>query len=151
MLSYQQQSKKKESEAQRDNRVITFNNLKKKLHDIMSKVTGAIADEIHEQDMYIEEKELVFRLSNVPIPLSKTIIEKSNFNRHFFKDNAPVKWKMVNFNCAMSEDRTKYYVKIYLYDVQRVHRLDLLSCWTEMEPFMKRVIMMHLDMNIGDI
>ena len=151
MLSYQQQSKKKESEAQRDNRVITFNNLKKKLHDIMSKVTGAIADEIHDQDMYIEEKELVFRLSNVPIPLSKTIIEKSNFNRHFFKDNAPVKWKMVNFNCAMSEDRTKYYVKIYLYDVQRVHRLDLLSCWTEMEPFMKRVIMMHLDMNIGDI
>ena len=95
----------------------------------MSKVTGVIADEIHEQDMYIEEKELVFRLSNVPIPLSKTIIEKSNFHRHFTKDNAPVKWKMVNFNCAMSEDRTKYYVKIYLYDVQRVHRLDLLSCW----------------------
>ena len=117
----------------------------------MSKVTTVIADEIHEQDMYIEEKELVFRLSNVPIPLSKTIIEKSNFNRHFFKDNAPVKWKMVNFNCAMSEDRTKYYVKIYLYDVQHVHRLDLLSCWTEMEPFMKRVIMMHLDMNIDDI
>lgn len=151
MLSYQQQSKKKESEAQRDNRVITFNNLKKKLGDIMSKVTTVIADEIHEQDMYIEEKELVFRLSNVPIPLSKTIIEKSNFNRHFFKDNAPVKWKMVNFNCAMSEDRTKYYVKIYLYDVQRVHRLDLLSCWTEMEPFMKRVIMMNLDMYIDDI
>ena len=59
LLSYQQQSKKKESEAQRDNRVITFNNLKKKLHDIMSKVTGVIADEIHDQDMYIEEKELV--------------------------------------------------------------------------------------------
>ena len=58
---------------------------------------------------------------------------------------------MVNFNCAMSENRTKYFVKIYLHDVQRVHRLDLLSCWTEMEPFMKRVIMMHLDMNIGDI
>lgn len=131
--------------------MITFNNLKKKLSDIMSKVTTVIADEIHEQDMYIEEKELVFRLGNGPIPLSKTIIEKSNFNRHFFKDNAPVKWKMVNFNCAMSEDRTKYYVKIYLYDVQRVHRLDLLSCWSEMEPFMKRVIMMHLDMNIGDI
>ena len=35
----------------------------------MSKVTTVIADEIHEQDMYIEEKELVFRLSNVPIPI----------------------------------------------------------------------------------
>ncbi len=131
--------------------MITFNNLKKKLHDIMSKVTTVIADEIHDQDMYIEEKELVCRMSKDPLPLSKTIIEKSNFKRNFFKDNAPVKWKLVNFNCAMSEDRTKYYVKIYLYDAQRVHRLDLLSCWTEMEPFMKRVIMMHLDMNIGDI
>ena len=51
----------------------------------------------------------------------------------------------------MSEDRTKYYVKIYLYDVQRVLRLYLHSCWGEMELFMKRVIMMHLDMNIDDI
>jgi hypothetical protein len=100
--------------------VTTFNNLKKKLHEIMSKVTRVIADEIHDQDMYIEEKKLVYTLGNGPIPLSKTIIEKLNFNRHFFKDNAPVKWRCVNFNCAMSEDRTKYYVKIYLYDVQRL-------------------------------
>jgi len=47
--------------------VTTFNNLKKKLHDIMSKVTTVIADEIHEQDMYIEEKELVCRMSKEPL------------------------------------------------------------------------------------
>jgi len=33
----------------------------------MSKVTTVIADEIHEQDMYIEEKKLVYRLGKEPI------------------------------------------------------------------------------------
>jgi hypothetical protein len=51
----------------------------------------------------------------------------------------------------LSEDKLKNYVKIYLYDVQHVHRLDLLNCWKVMDIFMKRVIMMQLAMNIDDI